>query len=131
MGCISKKGRPFNCKLNPVNDRKAMKITITVKQAQQYNLMLHVLRKIHKEYMSPDRMRKHPDAEFHGFEEYLSMAYENIQEEARVVSYKLQDIKIPSMIYAIDHNELKSAKDEELNQIKGLLDPDSKSEQAN
>lgn len=71
------------------------KIQITVKQAQQYNLMLHVLRKIHKEYMSPERIRNHPDTEFHGFEEHLSMAYENIQEEARIASYKLKEIKIP------------------------------------
>jgi hypothetical protein len=83
-------------KLNPVNDRKGMRIKITVKQAQQYNLMLHVLRKIHKEYMSPERMRKHPDVEFHGFEEYISMSYENIQEEARAASFKLQEIKIPT-----------------------------------
>lgn len=63
---------------------KSNQITITKKQAEQFNRMRHALHTISKGYMTPEQVRKSEDAEFHGFAEALSMCYDNIQEEARI-----------------------------------------------
>lgn len=70
------------------------KTTITAKQAHQFNQMRATLIKIHKGYMTPEQIRKSDDAEFHGFSDALSMAYENIQEEARISVKGIKSIPV-------------------------------------
>lgn len=56
------------------------KITITKKQADQFNLMLNALRIIHKEYMNPEKLRRCAEKDFGcSYDEAIEMAYENIQ----------------------------------------------------
>jgi len=60
----------------------AKKITITEKQALQFNKMLNTLWRI-KAYQSPEKLRKNSEKDFGlDFEEAIEMAYENIQSEA-------------------------------------------------
>jgi exonuclease III len=70
------------------------KIQITTKQAEQFNHMLSTLRRIHKNYMPVEDLRMSEEAEFHGEQEVIEMAYENIQEEARNASRNVKHIKI-------------------------------------
>lgn len=73
---------------------KSKKITITRKQAEQFNRMRHSLHTISRGYMTPDQMRKSEDSEFHGFGEALAMSYENIQEEARIAVKGIRKLTI-------------------------------------
>lgn len=73
---------------------KTNNLLISKKKAEQFNAMLKSLRKIYKEYMSPEQMRKHEDADFHGFDEFISMSYDNIQSEARFASKGVQPIDL-------------------------------------
>jgi len=75
------------------------KYTITHKQVADFNKMLNTLRRISKDYMTPDQMRskennKNSEVSFHGFEEYITMSYENIQSEARVGCAGIRPINI-------------------------------------
>lgn len=60
-------------------------ITITVRQAEQFNSMLTALRMIAgsktepTSYMTSEQLRKSDEAKFIGFEDVVEMAYENIQ----------------------------------------------------
>ena len=59
-----------------------LKVEITEKQKQQFNLMLNALKKI-KAYQSPEKLRKDSSKDWGlDFEEAIEMAYENIQGEA-------------------------------------------------
>ena len=60
------------------------KITITKKQAANYNRMLVTLRSISKEYQTPQQIRKNSEKEYGlDFDEAIEYAYENIQETAK------------------------------------------------
>lgn len=70
---------------------------MTTKQAQQFNRMLAALKKIHREYMTPDQIRRHAEGKNHfglDYDEELGMAYENLQNEAKVASHRIKPIKI-------------------------------------
>lgn len=70
---------------------KKKKIQITEKQANQFNYMLHTLRKISKAYQTPAQLRRGSEKEYGlDYEECLEMAYENIQGEA---SFAVKGIK--------------------------------------
>jgi hypothetical protein len=53
------------------------------KQRIKYNAMRAALIEIASKYQTPDKLRKSKDAEFLGFDELITMSYENIQETAR------------------------------------------------
>jgi len=77
------------------------KIIITEKQAIQFNKMLETLKRIggngkSTTYMTPDQIRKHSD--WGDPDEEISMAYENIQEEARYVSKNVRQIDYESKL---------------------------------
>lgn len=60
------------------------KITITEKQARQFNLMRFCLLTIGKNYQTPAQLRRDSQKEYGiDFEESIEMAYENIQETAK------------------------------------------------
>lgn len=73
-----------------------IKITITQKQAKKYNDMLEALRTIagtgQTSYMTPDQLRKSEDCEFHGYDELITMTYENIQALAKQVTKGTRNI---------------------------------------
>lgn len=67
---------------------------MTEKQKFQFNLMLSTLRKIGKGYMTPQKIRRdiekgHPL----DYDEYLEMAYENIQSEALTAIKGIKQVK--------------------------------------
>lgn len=71
------------------------KIMITEKQAKQFNLMLHQLRKIHKDYKTSQQIRRCCESQYGlGYEESLEMAYENLQSEARAGCSRVKPIQI-------------------------------------
>lgn len=70
------------------------KYQITLNQVKQFNTMLTALRRIHKGYMTPYQITTQNDG-FLDVEETLSMAYENIQEEAKNASKGIKFIEIP------------------------------------
>lgn len=71
--------------------------------------MLAMLRKISKEYMTPDQIRKHQQTPFDASEE-IEMAYENIQSEARWASRGVKFLKEPE-------SKLKATKPQEQIQL--------------
>lgn len=74
------------------------KITITKNQAKQFNRMLATLRRIAKDYATPEQlMRAHEKGRGMGpsYDEELEMAYENIQNEAAFGAKGISAIKIP------------------------------------
>lgn len=73
------------------------KITITLKQAQQFNSMLHQLKRI-KAYDSVEKLRRSSEKNFGlEFEEAIEMAYENMQGEAQIKGIKpIQIAPLPS-----------------------------------
>lgn len=74
-----------------------MKIQITQKQAEQFNFMLHTLKKISKAYMTPEKLRKQSEKEYGlEFEECIEMAYDNIQSDAANASKGIRPIVIDS-----------------------------------
>lgn len=69
------------------------KITITEKQALQFNKMLDACRQISKGYQTPTQLRKSSEAEYGlDYEESLEMAYENIQATALLASKNVKPI---------------------------------------
>lgn len=74
-----------------------MKIQITKKKAEQFNFMLYTLKKISKDYMSPEQLRKKSDKEYGlEFEECIEMVYDNIQSDAANASKGIRPIVIDS-----------------------------------
>lgn len=73
------------------------KISITERQAKQFNNMLAHLRKISKGYQTPEQLRKGSKGQYGlGYEECLEMTYENLQEEAKAGARGVSPLKIPS-----------------------------------
>lgn len=71
------------------------KIQITVKQAEQFNRMLQALRKIYKDYQTPEQLRRNCEKDYGlDYEESIGMAYENIQAEAAFASRGLKPIAL-------------------------------------
>lgn len=74
----------------------AKKITITEKQAEQFNYMLAIHRKIARDYQTPDQLRKNSEKQYGlDYEESLEMAYENLQSEAGAAAKGVRPITIP------------------------------------
>lgn len=66
---------------------------ITQKQKQQFNAMLNTLRRISKNYQTPEKMRRDSEKDWGlNFEEAIEMAYENIQSEAKWASKNVKEI---------------------------------------
>jgi hypothetical protein len=75
------------------------KISITPKQAAQFNKMLGAHKKIAKYYQTPDQLRRNSEKQYGlGYEESLEMAYENLQSEASFASKGVKPIKMPQPI---------------------------------
>lgn len=73
----------------------AKKIEITENQALRFNQMLQTLKRISKDYQTPDQLRRNSEKQYGlEYEEALEMAYENVQEEARNASIGLKFIVI-------------------------------------
>ena len=73
------------------------KIEITEMQAKHFNRMLAQLKKIAKDYSTPDQLRRqHERGRGMGpsYEEELEMAYENIQNEAAFGAKGISPIKL-------------------------------------
>lgn len=72
----------------------ATHVSITKKQAEQFNYMLSQLKKIAKAYQTPAQLRKSSRDEYGlGYEETLEMAYENLQSEAAMGSRNVKQLK--------------------------------------
>ncbi|MGN6435959.1 MAG: hypothetical protein ACTHMM_05470 [Agriterribacter sp.] len=81
------------------------KITITEKQRQQFNMMLHTLRKISKDYMSSEKIQKNSDKMYGlDYAEALEMSYDNIQNEAAVSCKGVKPIILPEPAQAKPKN---------------------------
>lgn len=71
------------------------KIEITRKQAEQFNWMLHQLKKISKNYMTTDQLRRESNKYFGlDYVEALEMAYDNIKGEAFAGSFKVKPLPL-------------------------------------
>lgn len=71
------------------------KITITYRQAEEFNLMLDALKKISKDFQSTDQLREDCNEDYGlDYEECLEMAYENIQYLAEQTSKGIRKINI-------------------------------------
>jgi len=67
---------------------------MTEKQKEQFNRMLITLRRIAKDYMTTNQLKKSAEVEFaEDYENLLEMSYENIQQEARAGSRGIRNIK--------------------------------------
>lgn len=67
---------------------------MTEKQKEDFNRMLHYLRRISKEYQTPSKLRKDSEKDWDlGYEETLEMAYENIQNDAKFACKGIKEIK--------------------------------------
>ena len=67
---------------------------MTLKEKENYNKMLSILKRIGKDYQTPDQLRKNSEKDFGlEYEEALEMAYENIQEESKFCIKGLTPIK--------------------------------------
>lgn len=70
-------------------------ITITYRQAEEFNLMLDALKKISKDFQSTDQLREDCNEDYGlDYEEYLEMSYENIQSLAEQTSKGIRKINI-------------------------------------
>lgn len=59
---------------------------MTPKQKEQFNRMRETLKRIAKNYQTPDQLRRMSERQYGlDYEEALEMAYENIQSEAAAV----------------------------------------------
>ncbi len=68
---------------------------MTEKQANQFNTMLATLKKIAKDYMTPEQLRKNSERMYGlEFEEFIEMAYGNIQADAANAICKIRPIQI-------------------------------------
>lgn len=71
-----------------------MKIQITEKQFNQFNHMLRALKKIAKDYQTPEQLQRNCKGDYGlSYSETLEMAYENLQNEARNGYFKIQELK--------------------------------------
>lgn len=71
------------------------KITITLKQAYQFNMMLHQLKRI-KAYDSPEKIRRYSEKKLGlDFEEAIEMAYENMHGEAQIKGVRPIEVNVP------------------------------------
>ena len=70
-------------------------ITITKKQAQQFNSMKATLNRIAKEYQTPTQLQRQSQSDY-GLEysEAMEMAYENIQSEAKFAVRGVKSLKL-------------------------------------
>lgn len=67
---------------------------MTKRQIQQFNAMRRALINISKGYQTPKQLRKDSERDYGlDFDEAIEMAYENIQEEARVAVKSVRAIK--------------------------------------
>lgn len=72
------------------------KITITVRQAQQFNYMRATLKGIAKAYQTPEQLERNCKKEYGlSYQESIGMAYENIQNDAAHAAKGVSAIKIP------------------------------------
>ncbi|MCX8676255.1 MULTISPECIES: hypothetical protein [unclassified Apibacter] len=70
-------------------------ITITYRQAEEFNLMLDALKKISKDFQSTDQLREDCNEDYGlDYEECLEMSYENIQSLAEQTSKGIRKINI-------------------------------------
>lgn len=70
------------------------KILITKKQKNQFNLMLHALRKIAKGYQTSDQIRRNSEKEYGlEFSEALEYSYDNLQNEAKTACQGIRFIE--------------------------------------
>ena len=70
---------------------------MTKSQAKNFNRMLFALRRISRAYGTPDQLLREFERGEHpalGYDELLSMAYENIQAEASAACYRVRPIKL-------------------------------------
>ena len=71
-------------------------ITISKKQADQFNLMRQTLNRIAKDYQTPTQLRKGCKSDYGlDFEETIEMAYENIQSDAKFACGGVKSIVLP------------------------------------
>jgi hypothetical protein len=70
---------------------------MTTKQIEQFNKMYSTLKKISKEYMTPEQLRKKSE-KMYGleFEECIEMVYENIQGDAKYAIQNVRPIPVDS-----------------------------------
>ena len=67
---------------------------MTVKQKTQFNQMLDTLRHISKDYQTLEQLKKNEGQYGLSFEEEISMAYENIQLQAKSASRGIRKILV-------------------------------------
>ncbi len=69
---------------------------MTEQKIRQFNMMLAVLKRIAKEYMTPEQLRKNSEKKFGlEFEECIEMTYENIQCDAKNAIHNVRPIELP------------------------------------
>ena len=66
---------------------------MTSRQAEQFNRMRSTLKRIATGYMTPAQIQRDKEQGL-DYEEYLEMAYGNIQQEARTASKGVREIKL-------------------------------------
>lgn len=64
---------------------------MTPKQKDQFNRMRSALRRIANGYMTPAQIQRDKEAGL-DYEEYLEMAYENIQQEAKAACKGVREL---------------------------------------
>lgn len=71
-------------------------ISITKKQAEQFNRMRASLIQIAKEYQTPAQLRRNSEKQYGlDYEDCLEMSYENIQDTAKIASKGVKAIELP------------------------------------
>jgi len=70
------------------------KYQISEKKVKEFNRMLQTLKRIDKDYLTVNQLIKECDIEGLNSEEQISMAYENIKEEAKFASKGVRFIEI-------------------------------------
>lgn len=79
------------------------KIIISEKKAREFNRMLSTLKTISKGYQTPEQLRRSSEKKVGlEFEEALEMAYENIQQEAKLATNGIVKINLTKITYAKD-----------------------------
>lgn len=67
---------------------------MTEKQKKQFNTMLNALKNIYKWYDTSEKVIKNAEKNYGlSWQEALEMAYDNIQQEARLAAYWVKHIK--------------------------------------
>ena len=68
---------------------------MTPKQTKQFNLMLYTLKKIASDYQTSSQMRKNANKDWGvDFEDAIEMAYDNIQQEAKLATKGIKFIQL-------------------------------------